>query len=364
MQINWFTVIAQLLNFVVLVWLLKRFLYKPILNAIAEREKKIASLLKDAEAKDNKAKKEQAEFSKKNELFDKEKQALMDKVIAETNDERQKLFEAARTEATLLRSKLNAALQEMQENMKNGIAQNTQHEVFAIARKTLADLASLSFEEQATNVFIKRLNELKKEEKKQFIEAFVPLKNGTNPILVRSAFELPENQTKKISKAVNEILGVEAHFQFTTSPELIGGIELTANGYKLAWSISEYMGSLQKNILETLKDKTMKDDTKKTPIEVPLLQQKELPVTAPVTTPINSPVEVPVDKPEEVPIEVPLHNQKEMSVEAPVTTPINSPVEIPVNKPEEVPVQVPKEVPNKNIKSKLKEEPDKESEKK
>ena len=40
MKINWFTVIAQLVNFLILVWLMKRFLYKPILNAIDEREKK------------------------------------------------------------------------------------------------------------------------------------------------------------------------------------------------------------------------------------------------------------------------------------------------------------------------------------
>src|SRR5665647_3963698 len=91
MQINWFTVIAQIINFLILVWLLKRFLYKPILKAIDEREEKIAAQIKDAEAKDVAAKKEQAELQKKNETFDKEKKELRDKAIAETNVERQKL---------------------------------------------------------------------------------------------------------------------------------------------------------------------------------------------------------------------------------------------------------------------------------
>jgi F-type H+-transporting ATPase subunit b len=58
MQINWFTVIAQVINFLLLVWLLKRFLYKPILKAIDEREGKIASQIKDAEEKEKTAKKE------------------------------------------------------------------------------------------------------------------------------------------------------------------------------------------------------------------------------------------------------------------------------------------------------------------
>lgn len=243
MQINWFTVIAQILNFLILVWLLKRFLYKPILKAIDEREGKIADQIKDAEAKDAKAKKEQAEFQKKNETFDKEKKGLMDKAVAETNEEKEKLLEAARNEATELRSKLDKSLKEMQENLNREIAQKTQSEVFAIARKTLADLASLSLEEQSSNIFIKRLNDLKKEEKQQFLEAF---KSGSDPILVQSAFDLPKKQQTDIQNAVIEILGAETQFQFKTVPEIISGIELTSNGYKLAWSISEYLNSLQK----------------------------------------------------------------------------------------------------------------------
>ena len=50
MLIDWFTVAAQALNFLILVWLMKRFLYKPILNAIDAREKLIAKELADADA--------------------------------------------------------------------------------------------------------------------------------------------------------------------------------------------------------------------------------------------------------------------------------------------------------------------------
>jgi F-type H+-transporting ATPase subunit b len=154
MKINWFTVIAEVINFLILVWLLRRFLYKPVLKAIDEREKKIASQLNDAKAKETKAKKEQDEFARKNETFDKEKKKLMDKAIAETNEERQKLLEAARNEATELRSKLDESLKEMQVNLNRDIAQKTQQEVFAIARKALTDLASLGLEEQSVNIFI------------------------------------------------------------------------------------------------------------------------------------------------------------------------------------------------------------------
>ena len=64
MLIDWFTVGAQVLNFLILVWLLKHFLYKPILNAIDAREKRIASELADADAKKTEAQKERDDFRK------------------------------------------------------------------------------------------------------------------------------------------------------------------------------------------------------------------------------------------------------------------------------------------------------------
>jgi len=276
MKINWFTVIAQIINFLILVWLLKRFLYKPILSAIDERENRIASQLKDAEAKETKAKKEQEEFRKKNEAFDLAKKGLMDKAVAETGKERQKLLEDARNEATELRSKLDKSLKEMQANLNRDIAQKTQQEVFAIARQTLADLASLSLEEQSANIFIKRINDLKKEEKKKFIDT---LKSDSNPILVQSAFDLPVKQQTDIKSAVNELLGTETQFLFKTTPELISGIEISSNGYKIAWSIAAYLDSIQKSISETMKEE-QEPVSKKEPKEESKAEPKSKPKSA------------------------------------------------------------------------------------
>lgn len=250
MKINWFTVIAQVINFLVLVWLLKKFLYKPILNAIDEREKKIAAQIKDADDKKAAAIKEQDDFKKKNEDFDQQKKGLMDKVVADSNTERDKLLEAAKNDANTLRSNLEKSAKENQENQNEAIAQKTQKQVFDITRKALTDIASISLEEQSANTFIKRLNESKDVEKKQFIDAF---KSNGNAILVRSAFDLPEKQREEINNAVDTILGTKTQLQFKTTPELISGIELTTNGYKLAWSFSEYLNSLEKNIAEKMK---------------------------------------------------------------------------------------------------------------
>lgn len=245
MNINWFTVIAQIINFLILVWLLKRLLYKPILNAVNEREKKISDELKDADAQKATAEKEQADFKKKNEDFDTQKKELLDKAVADANAQKDQLIATAKTDANALSLSLEKAFKEKHNQDQKDLAQNTQEQVFAITRKALTEIASVSLEAQSVDAFIKNLNSAKDEEKKKFIDAF---KVNANSILVRSAFDLPEKQKSDITNAVNELLSAKTELQFKTAPELISGIELSTNGYKMSWSFSEYLTELQKNI--------------------------------------------------------------------------------------------------------------------
>src|ERR1019366_7787177 len=111
MLIDWFTVGAQVLNFLILVWLLKRFLYKPILNAIDAREKRIAAELADADAKKADARKDRDEFQGKNKAFDEESAALMAKVAIDAKAERERLLGEARRDGDALRAQQESALQ-------------------------------------------------------------------------------------------------------------------------------------------------------------------------------------------------------------------------------------------------------------
>lgn len=248
MKVDWFTVIAQVVNFLILVWLLKRFLYKPILNAIDKREKKIKSQLEDAEAKIAEAKKEHEEFKQKNDDFDEKKKALMDKAVEESKTQGEMLLEEARNAASALDANLKKVAKETQKNTNIEIARKTQEEVFAISRKVLSDLADVSLEEQSVAVFISRLNAINEDEKSQLLKTF---KLDSNSVLIRSAFEVLPAQQTEIKKAVKKILRAKTQFEFKTSPELIIGIELTANGYKLAWNISAYLNAFEKSLYQS-----------------------------------------------------------------------------------------------------------------
>ena len=250
MPIDWFTVIAQAINFLILVWLLKRFLYKPILHAIDEREKGIAAQLAQAEAKKAEAQEERDDFQHKNEAFDQERAALLKKATDEANGERQRLLDVARKDADALRAKRQDALRKEQRNLGQDIIRWTQKEVFAITRKTLADLATTSLEQRMGDVFVQRLRALTGAAKEQLAAA---LKTSTQPARVRSAFDLPPEQHAAIQKALNETFSADIHIQFETVPELVSGIELSTNGHKVAWSISDYLAMMEKNAAELLR---------------------------------------------------------------------------------------------------------------
>jgi F-type H+-transporting ATPase subunit b len=248
--IDWFTVGAQALNFLILVWLMRHFLYRPILHAIDTREKKIAAELADADAKRAEAKKERDEFQHKNEEFDRQRAALLDKATDEAKAERQRLLNDARQAADALSAKRQESLRTEAKNLNQAILRRTQDEVFAIARKALADLANTSLEERMGAVFTRRLRELDDNAKGALGSA---LKGAKEPVVVRSAFDLGPKERATIQNAVNETFSVDAPLRFETTPASISGIELTANGQKVAWSIADYLASLEKGVDELLK---------------------------------------------------------------------------------------------------------------
>ena len=246
MEINWFTVIAQIINFIVLVWLLKRFLYKPVLNAIDERDKKISSQLAEAAANKAEAEREQNEFRQKNEIFDKERLEKMKEVNEEVNSEKQRLFEEVRKETTALQSKHEDLFKQQEQEMTDTLKRKTKDEVFALVGKTLTNLANANLEEQTISVFIKKITDLDGENLAKLKDA---LNNDHKPITIKSAFEISDTSKQELEKAIEKITGHQNKFQYHLEPELVSGIELNTASYQLSWNIESYLDSLKNNCI-------------------------------------------------------------------------------------------------------------------
>ena len=269
MPIDWFTVGAQVLNFLVLVYLLKRFLYKPILNAIETREKLIAEKLAGAEAKMADASKEQDEYRKKNEEIDQLRASAMSAMEAETNTERLRLLDEARKAADAISARRQASTRVDAQNLNLAIGHRIQQEVIAVARHALKDMSTSSLEHGVGDIFIRHVREMDGDRKRLLAEA---LKTSTEPAILRSAFELSIGQRSAMQQALNESLSADIRISFKVSPDLISGIEFVTNGQKISWNIADYLTSLESSVDQLLNMQTSskpetKSDTESEPNE-------------------------------------------------------------------------------------------------
>jgi len=253
MLIDWFTTIAQVINFLVLVWLLKRFLYKPILRAIDEREKLIAAKLSNAAKIKLDAKRESEEFKRKIKNIDDQRVALISKATQEAQGERARLLEEAKKEIGEFVEKSREDIKREENQVQKSIIQKTQQEVFALTRKVLMDLSGVTLESQMVEVFIQRLSEMD-EDTKSHIKSV--LSSSASQGIVRSTVELNSQQRKAIESAIGTHFNKKPELQFEIVPDLLGGIEFIMDGQKLAWSIDDYLDSMEKRVHDLLTSET------------------------------------------------------------------------------------------------------------
>lgn len=249
MLIDGFTVGAQLLNFVILVWLMKRFLYQPVLSAIAAREEKIATELADAAATQAQAKQQQDTFEQKNQAFDEQRADMLKQARDTAKAEGERLQAQAREAADAASAALAKALRADEQRLRNDLTRHTQQQVFDITRRVLGDLASVGLEQRVCEVFVQRLQAMTGAARDTLAHA---LKAATTaePALLRSAFALPAAQQAAVQTALDEAFGQPIPLQFEAATALVCGMELSAQGQKLAWSMSDYLATLSSGLPE------------------------------------------------------------------------------------------------------------------
>ena len=245
MLIDWFTVAAQSINFLLLVWLLKRFLYKPILSAMDSREQRIAAQLHDAEAQKQEAEAQSESLRAASAEFERQKQALFDQAKADAEATRDRLTEEARAEVQAQRLKWRETLREEENALHAEITHSVQEEIVAISRRALRDLAGIELEEQIATAFVRRLKELDDGEKEQLASE---VKISDKAMTIRSAFDLPPGIRLEIEGVVREISDAHLAVAYQRVPELIAGVELLSDGHKISWSISGYLSSLEQRL--------------------------------------------------------------------------------------------------------------------
>jgi F-type H+-transporting ATPase subunit b len=270
MQIDWFTVVAQTLNFLLLVWLLKRYLYGPILKAIDARESQVAKVLSDADTIKADAETARNLFDQKNLEIDAKRDALLKEAKTTARDRSAQLVLKAHKNADDISNSRLLALEKELQHYQDEIVLKSLQEIYEVARKVLTDLADVELEQKMLVCFCKHLQSISADEKTKLIKT---IEAGNAELLLCSAFALTAAQIEKVDALLKKVISTNSHYQLNhkVKTDLISGIELRSNAWKITWNSKDYLNVLQTHIEQLIAEqrKTIKKQTAKlyTPLQ-------------------------------------------------------------------------------------------------
>lgn len=247
MLIDWFTVAAQIINFLLLVWLLKRFLYRPILDAIEARERKIAAISAEAEAKEKEAEEQLALYRAKLQDFEQHQESMLVQARLEAGKQHADMLERAREEVRDLETKWRADLDRERSTFLLEFRRRAAREILDLTRRTVADLACLDVQECAVRVFLERIRLIDEDARKSLAQG---------ELLVRTVFDLSEQIQAQIQQALEDRLQMPVILRFERTPGIGLGLELRGNGWRIGWNSESYLEALEEEFREALENST------------------------------------------------------------------------------------------------------------
>lgn len=249
MTVDWLTVGAQVLNFLVLVYLLKGFLYARVVRAMDRREATIAERMRAADARMEEAEQEGARHREAREALEAQRERLVTRAREEADDLRRELEQEIRRQTEEARSRWREQLEREQAAVLRDVRRRTTEHFETLARRALADLADTELEAQMARVLVARLEELDRDRRDELAAAMA----SGEPLVVRSAFELPHPVKRSLTATIHEALGKDIAVRYELADDLACGIELRGGGQSLAWSLDGYLDVMQRGLAEGLR---------------------------------------------------------------------------------------------------------------
>lgn len=252
MLIDWYTIIFQIINFLVLVFLLRAFLYRPIISAMDEREATIMQREEDAAEKKEQAEKEVRQYNEKQAELEAEKEQLLEEARAAAEKEKNSLLEEARSEVDQTRRRWEDSFEREKETFIGELRRRIGQQACHVARRCLADLADARLETLTWDLFIDKLKNLPDEDVTSLKKALLGEEGAFS---LSSAFAPDEEKAEKLTTVLKGLLsadGPELKPTLKENPDLVCGLELEAGGYRVAWNVDGYLEDVEEKILKEL----------------------------------------------------------------------------------------------------------------
>lgn len=242
MQIDWITVGAQILNFLVLVWLLNMVLYRPVTRAMEGRADAIRDRFAEAERRE-------AEAARAAELCQAERVALEERrseLLEEAHEEARalahRLEHEARAEIDARREAWTDQLREERARFIGELRLLIAGHVGRVARRVISDLADADLETAITDTFIDRVQALGGG---TLAQLRAEAGDAGGDITIESAFALKPEDRARLEEAVRETIHAAATITFREQKDLICGLRLRIRGQSVQWNVDDYLGALE-----------------------------------------------------------------------------------------------------------------------
>lgn len=241
MELSWSTFVLEIINFLVLVWILKRFLYKPVLDVISRRHQGIEQTRADADALQAEAKTLQQQYENRLADWNKERQQLRETLTLELEVERKRKLEELQTELDQQREKLRVAEASRQQDTQRKIEQVALNQAAEFAARLLQQIADANTEERLVELVISQLTQLPGERLQSIRNHY-----GQTPdaIQVVSAFELKAQLRDELEKAIQTLTGQDLPTHYQLNSDLIAGLRITVGAWVLAANLEDELRGL------------------------------------------------------------------------------------------------------------------------
>jgi F-type H+-transporting ATPase subunit b len=249
MHIDWFVFFAQIVNFLILVWLLKKFLYGKIINAIDVRESKIADTFAEAENSRKEARESSLQYDRQLQELQNRSDEMLNKSRLDAEAYRAELMENVREEVERLHKRWIDTLQSERETFFHELRKLTAAQVYSVTRRVLKDLADIDLEQRIMEILTERIDALTLEEKEKIRSS---LASENDIITISSAFDIPSLFREKLAGSIKKNIGMGIEVAYEKSDDVMTGYELRINGYKMAWSMKDYMDALEEKFHHVL----------------------------------------------------------------------------------------------------------------
>ena len=224
MNLDWSTFLLEIINFLVLVWILKRFLYKPVLEVIERRKAGIAKTLSDAQGMRDEAAALKRQYEEKVAALEGEREQARVALQEELQAERERRLATLRQTVEEERKKHDVLEARRLQEQVRATEQTAIDHGAQFAAHMLGRIASPEVETRLVELFLEELTR-QPDERSQAIRR--ALQEAGGPITVSSAYPLEAARRGAVTEALGKWLGQTVTCQFAEDRTQLAGLRVT-----------------------------------------------------------------------------------------------------------------------------------------